>query len=82
MANFTMVDQSTCIACGVCGEMAPDIFDYTDDGISFSILDDNEGITEVPEDLIEDLEDAHESCPTNSIKMAEAPFKCQKVEAS
>jgi ferredoxin len=82
MAHFTMVDQSTCIACGVCGELAPDLFKYREDGISFSILDENTGVTEVSEDLLEDLEDAHDSCPTSSIKMADTPFTCQKNEAS
>ncbi len=82
MAHFTMVDQSTCIACGVCGELAPDLFKYREDGISFSILDENTGVTEVSEDLLEDLEDAHDSCPTSSIKMADTPFTCQKDEAS
>ncbi|MER2088383.1 MAG: ferredoxin [Sporosarcina sp.] len=82
MANFTMVDQSTCIACGVCGELAPDLFNYTDDGISYAILDNNTGVTEVSEDLIEDLEDAFDSCPTDSIKMASTPFNCKKDEAS
>ncbi|WP_342513979.1 ferredoxin [Sporosarcina sp. FSL K6-1522] len=82
MAHFTMVDQSTCIACGLCAELASELFDYTEDGISFAILDDNAGVTEVPEDLIEDLEDAFESCPTDSIKMAEAPFTCQETAAS
>lgn len=77
MANFTMVDQSTCIACGVCGELAPEIFNYREDGISFSILDENLGVTEVSEDLLEDLEDAHDSCPTSSIKVADTPFNCQ-----
>ena len=82
MTNFTMVDQSTCIACGVCGETAPELFDYTEEGISFSILDNNQGVTEVPEELVEDLEDAHDSCPTNSIKMADTPFKYRNFEAS
>lgn len=82
MANFTMVDQSTCIACGVCGELAPDLFKYREDGISYSILDENKGVTEVSDDLLEDLEDAHDSCPTSSIKMADTPFICQEDEAS
>lgn len=82
MANFTMVDQSTCIACGVCGELAPDLFKYREDGISYAILDENTGVTEVSDDLLEDLEDAHDSCPTSSIKMADTPFDCQKDEAS
>lgn len=74
MAIYTMVDQDTCIACGACGATAPEIFDYNDKGIAFSILDANTGITEVSEDLEEDLEDAFDGCPTDSIKLAAEPF--------
>ncbi|MDM5455170.1 ferredoxin [Peribacillus simplex] len=74
MAKYTVVDQETCIACGACGANAPEIFDYNDEGIAFSILDANTGITEVSEDLEEDLEDAFDGCPTDSIKLATEPF--------
>ncbi|MFJ8460610.1 MULTISPECIES: ferredoxin [Lysinibacillus] len=70
MAKFTRVDQDTCIACGACGASAPDIFDYNDEGIAFVILDNNQGCQEVPIDLYDDLEDAMEGCPTESIKVA------------
>ncbi|MFS0576354.1 ferredoxin [Sporosarcina sp. 179-K 3D1 HS] len=82
MACFTMIDQSTCIACGACGVTAPEVFDYTEEGIAYSILDDNQGITEVPEDLIEDLEDAIDGCPTNSIKISDLPFDCVEEKVS
>lgn len=82
MVKYTMVDQDTCIACGACGAAAPDLFDYDDEGISFAILDDNQGITPVAEDLIDELEDAYESCPSNSIQMADVPFISEKDEAS
>ena len=36
MAEFTIVDQETCIACGACGASAPDIFDYNDEGLLMS----------------------------------------------
>jgi ferredoxin len=77
-----MVDRSTCIACGACNPTAPGLFEYTEDGLSYALLDGNEGITEVPEEWIEDLEDAVEGCPTDSIKMSDIPFHCQRVEAS
>lgn len=82
MATYTIVDRSTCIACGACQPTAPGLFEYTEDGLSYALLDGNEGIMEVPEDLIEDLEDAVEGCPTDSIKMSDTPFHCQRVEAS
>lgn len=74
MAKFTIVDQDTCIACGACGAAAPDIFDYDDDGIAYVIVDNNEGIVAIPKELYDDLDDALEGCPTDSIKMAEHTF--------
>ncbi|OZI11217.1 ferredoxin [Bacillaceae bacterium SAS-127] len=75
MALYTIVDQDTCIACGVCGITAPDLFDYTEEGISYGRLDQNHGTVEVPEDWQADLEDACEGCPTESIKIAHQPFQ-------
>lgn len=74
MAKYTIVDKDTCIACGACGAAAPDIFDYDADGLAENILDNNEGIVEIADVLIDDLVDAFEGCPTESIKMAEEPF--------
>ncbi|WP_077621695.1 ferredoxin [Sediminibacillus massiliensis] len=74
MPKFTMVDQETCIACGACGAAAPDIFDYDDEGIALAFADNNHGTTSIHSDLEEDLLDAHDGCPTDSIKIAETPF--------
>lgn len=74
MAKYTIVDMDTCIACGACGAAAPDIYDYDDEGIAYVILDDNKGIEAVPEELLEDMEDAFEGCPTDSIKIADESF--------
>ncbi|MFS0576861.1 ferredoxin [Sporosarcina sp. 179-K 3D1 HS] len=79
MAKYTVVDQSTCIACGACGASAPDIFEYDDEGFAFVHLDNNEGTAEVDEDLYDDLEDAVEGCPTDSIKVAEHPIVLEEV---
>lgn len=72
--KYTIVDQDTCIACGACGAAAPDIYDYDDEGIAFVILDDNTGTKAVPDELLDDLEDAFDGCPTDSIKIADEPF--------
>ncbi len=74
MAKYTIVDKETCIACGACGAAAPDIYDYDDEGIAYVTLDDNKGIVEIPEVLHEDMEDAFDGCPTDSIKIADEPF--------
>jgi ferredoxin len=74
VAKFTIVDKETCIACGACGAAAPDIFDYDDEGLAQNIIDDNTGTAEIPDVLLDDLEDAAEGCPTDSIKVAEESF--------
>ncbi|MGM7723845.1 ferredoxin [Metabacillus sp. Hm71] len=74
MAIYTIVDKETCIACGACGAAAPDIYDYDDEGTAFVILDDNEGTAIVPDEFEEDMMDAFEGCPTESIKIGEVPF--------
>ncbi|WP_100401013.1 ferredoxin [Bacillus sp. FJAT-44742] len=74
MSKYTIVDKDTCIACGACGASAPDLFDYDDEGLAEAILDANKGITEVSDELEDDLLDAEEGCPTESIKVADTPF--------
>lgn len=76
MAKYTWVEKDTCIACGACGATAPDIYDYDDDGIAVVIYgdDNNCGVTEIPEDLYDDLQDAQDGCPTDSIKVQDKPF--------
>ncbi|MGV4337443.1 ferredoxin [Bacillus subtilis] len=74
MPIYTMVDQDTCIACGACGATAPDIYDYDDEGIAFVLIDENQGTVPVPNEMEEDVQDAHEGCPTDSIKVENQPF--------
>ncbi|WP_156289261.1 ferredoxin [Oceanobacillus salinisoli] len=74
MPIYTIVDKETCIACGACGAAAPEVFDYDDEGISYVILDHNSGTTPVPEEKEEDVLDAFEGCPTDSIKLSKKPL--------
>ncbi|UVI30969.1 ferredoxin [Paenibacillus spongiae] len=76
MAKYTCVDKDTCIACGACGAAAPDIFDYDDEGLAHVIFegDDNRGIASIDKNLWEELQDAQDSCPTDSIKISDKPF--------
>ncbi|MNG22203.1 Ferredoxin [compost metagenome] len=76
MGKFTWVDKDTCIACGACGATAPDIYDYDDEGLAETIYDGdgNTGTKEIPDDLFDDLQDAADGCPTDSIKIADDPF--------
>lgn len=72
--KYTSVNQDTCIACGACGAAAPNIYDFDDEGIAFVMLDDNKGTCEIPEDLWEEMEDAFEECPTDSVRVSDCPF--------
>ena len=76
MEKYSIVAKDECIACGTCGGIAPDIFDYDDDGYSENIYNDdgNTGTIEIEEDLHEDLILAAESCPTEAIKVSDSPF--------
>lgn len=74
LAHYTYVDKETCIACGLCGALAPEIYDYDDEGLAYVLLDNNTGQAEIPEQLVDDMNDAYESCPTGSIKIKSKPF--------
>lgn len=80
MATYTTVDRDTCIACGACGATAPELFDYDEEGVAFALLDQNQGNSEIPEELLEDLEDALDGCPTDSIKAEQTPFNCSAAK--
>lgn len=75
MRIFTIVDQTTCIACGLCGMTSPHVFDYNDEGLAFSLIDNNKGVNFVPTEWVDDTIDASEECPSGSIKISEIPFK-------
>jgi len=66
----TWVEKDTCIACGACGATAPDVFDYDDEGLAYNKLDDNSKTADVSE-YADDVRDAADGCPTDSIKVEE-----------
>lgn len=75
MAVYTIVNKETCISCGSCNDLAPDVYDYDEEGLAYVIIDDNRGLTEVNVEFLEDMEDAFEECPTGSIRVANEPFE-------
>jgi len=76
VAKYARVDKETCIACGACGDAAPDIFEFDDDGVAMVVYggDENRGVTAIDGALEADLIDAADSCPSGSIQVADAPF--------
>ena len=59
------VTESTCIGCGACQAMVPDVFDLNDDGIAFVMED-----AKIEENL-DDVKDAADNCPTGAIVVEE-----------
>jgi ferredoxin len=68
------VDKETCIACGVCWALAPDIFELDPATGKTRIREpygksdnEKESIGEIPENIVETAKNAASSCPTGSI---------------
>lgn len=56
------VNQEKCIGCGACTGLAPEVFDFNDDGLAETI------INEIPEELQESANEAKENCPVGAIE--------------
>ena len=55
------VDHDTCIGCGVCPSVCPEVFEMRDDGLSHVLVD------TVPAGAEDAAKDAEESCPVDAI---------------
>jgi ferredoxin len=71
-----IVNKETCIACGVCWALAPDIFELDPASGKTRVKDpyrksdsDKESVGEIPENLVEAAKNAANSCPTGSIRV-------------
>ncbi|MGN1033894.1 MAG: ferredoxin [Intestinibacter sp.] len=55
------VDKDTCIGCGLCPSICPEVFEMDDDGLAHATVD------TVPDDVKDEAKEAEESCPVNAI---------------
>lgn len=55
------VDKDTCIGCGLCTSICPEVFSMDDDGKAVAISGD------VPTDNQDAAKEAEESCPVSAI---------------
>lgn len=57
-----VVDEETCIGCGLCSETCPEVFEMNNDKARV-IVD------EVPEEMMESCKEAIENCPVEAIEL-------------
>jgi ferredoxin len=57
----TKVDQDTCIGCGLCPSICPEVYEMRDDGKAHTIAE------EVPDGLDDQVQEAADSCPVSAI---------------
>lgn len=57
------VDKDTCIGCGLCPSIAPEVFEMQDDGKAGEIVD------SVQESSADVAKEAADSCPVNAIEV-------------
>lgn len=61
------VVKNKCIGCGKCYQIAPEIFDFDDNGLAQVLLDDNTGTHLLSEKLIKNAKLSARACPTAAI---------------
>ena len=55
------VDKNTCIGCGACTLICPEVFSIEDDGLAKAIE------SEIPKDVEESTQEARDNCPVEAI---------------
>lgn len=56
------VNQEACIGCGACQALVPDVFEIDDSGLAIAKEE------EIETELVEEVVDALEGCPTSAIE--------------
>lgn len=57
------VDKDTCIGCGLCPSVCPEVFEMNGEGKAEEIVE------KVPESAADTAKEARDSCPVNAIEV-------------
>jgi ferredoxin len=57
-----IVDEDTCIGCGLCAETCPEVFEMNDDKAKVKV-------DEIPQEVAESCKEAAENCPVEAIQI-------------
>lgn len=71
---YTKINRDACIACGLCQLHAPTLYEYDENGIAFTINDNNKGTTPLSKEEMADFRKAYTHCPTGAILRSDHPF--------
>ncbi|MGP6140070.1 ferredoxin [Jeotgalibaca sp. A127] len=73
--HYTKIDRESCIACGLCQLIAPNLYEYDENGIAYTVKDNNAGTTPISEGDFEVFKKAYTNCPTGAILRSNSPFE-------
>ena len=59
------VNKDLCIGCGACAALVEDVFELGEDGLAEAKTD------KVENELVDEVRDAAEGCPTSAIEVSE-----------
>lgn len=74
---YTKIDKEKCIACGLCQLYAPALYEYDQNGIAYTVKDDNKGLVPIQQKEMDEFRKAYTNCPTGAILRSEIPFKSE-----
>lgn len=57
------VDKDTCIGCGLCPSICPEVYQMDDDGKAYAVSED------VPQGVEDSAQEGADSCPVNAISV-------------
>jgi ferredoxin len=68
------INQDNCISCGVCSGDCPEVFEEDDSGVTQIVeayrVDGDPAVGDVPDDLMDCVQAAIDSCPEECIQIA------------